>query len=185
VIVEFLGSGNDGDHFFTGATFYPDGSIIASNRSYQFHTQSPIDGGDLDIYWMYLNGAPYYGHSYGDMASGREPGEGDPCTYTIGYWKNHSWDGAVVWVNGQPVDEALGQSIMWNAKGNNWSMFFAQLIAAKLNCATCPVVLDADAFLATQNVTGWYQAFANGAQKAAANVHKDALDAFNNSNHCN
>lgn len=183
VLVDFLGSGGDGDHFFTGAAFYADGSIIASNRSYQFHTQNPVDGSDLGVYWMYLNGAPYYDHNYGDMASGPFPSAA--CTYTIGYWKNHSWDGVMLSVNGQSVDEGLGKSILSNAKGNNWSMFFSQLIAAKLNCATCSVVLEADAFLATQSVTSWYQAFADGAQKAAANAHKDALDAFNNSNHCN
>jgi len=182
VVMEFLGSGNDGNHLFTGAAFYADGSIIGSNGSYQFHTQNPVDGSDLAIYWMYAGGAPFYGHNFGDMANGPMPEQS--CNRTIGYWKNHSWDGAVVYVNGVTVDEALGQSILWNAKGNNWSMFFAQLIAAKLNCPTCSVVLEADAFLATQNVTSWYQAFANGAQKAAANAHKDALDAFNNSNHC-
>jgi hypothetical protein len=180
VVFEYIGTGSDGSHFFTGASLYSDGLIIGANRVAEFHTQSPADASDQAVYWMYTNDGPFYNHNFGDMAGGPFAG----CTRSKGYYKNHSWNGDVVYVNGEIVDEALGQSILWHAKGKNWSMFFAQLITAKLNCPTCAVVVAADSWLLTQNVDDWYARFDSRAQKATANTHKDALDAFNNSRHC-
>jgi len=120
------------------------------------------------------------------------------CTRTIGYWKNHSWDGAVVRVNADDINEATGREsiagmkdgMLWKARGNNFSLLWAQLIAAKLNCGvfdcTGGSIDAAELFLASSGigVSNFDDAFANKTQKRRANELANVLDLFNNMFHC-
>ncbi|MCK5378922.1 MAG: hypothetical protein KAJ78_05925, partial [Acidobacteria bacterium] len=139
---------------------------------------------------MYLGGSPFT-YWWGDMANGSMTV--DVCTFTIGYYKNHSWDGATVDVCGVTVDEELGMEILSNAKAKNFSMLFAQYIAARLNVGDVggyTVIDDAEAWLCQQEnaVDGgelfWDATFYDKTQKAEANSFMGPLDEFNNSNHC-
>jgi len=139
-------------------------------------------------YPMYLNGSPY-AYTFGDMSSGSM----QLCGFTIGYYKNHDWNGAGVNICGVPIDETAGKEILWNATGRNFSMLFAQLIAAKLNindAGGLSIIDDAEAWLCQQtnaydgNQLIWDADFDSKAQKSVANQFKDPLDAFNNANHC-
>ncbi len=139
---------------------------------------------------MYLNGSPF-AHNWGDMANGSM--NFDICTFTIGYYKNHDWEGRGVHVCGVEVDQNDGQMILSNARGNNFSMLFAQLIAAKLNvydAAGVAVIDDAEAWLCQQENAfdgvelTWDEKFYDKTQKGLANSYMVPLDDFNNSNHC-
>ncbi len=139
---------------------------------------------------MYLNGQPFT-HGWGDMANGLMPP--DVCTFTIGYYKNHSWDEATVDICGVTVDEGMGKAVLKKARGNNFSMLFAQLIAAKLNVGyggSISEIDDAEAWLCQQENAFdgvelfWHADFYDKAQKAEANSFMVPLDDFNNSNHC-
>ncbi len=148
---------------------------------------------DGDPFPMYLDGDEFI-HAWGDMANGSM----DLCTLTIGYYKNHDWEGGGVHVCGVPVGQGYGQEILSNARGNNFSMLFAQLIAAKLNvndAGGIAVIDDAEAWLCEQANAAildddvvvdldWDAKFNNKTQKGLANSYKDPLDDFNNSNHC-
>jgi len=149
----------------------------------------------VETYPMDLSGAPF-DHINGDMTYGREVF----CTRTIGYWKNHSWDGMVITICDVEVDEELGQVILWNANGSNFSMLFAQLIAAKLNtydyddsnCIDCDdVIVDAEWWLCEQqdiiNPDGslnWDKTFDSCHQKYMAAYYWERLDYCNNKYEC-
>lgn len=132
-------------------------------------------------------------HRYGDMSNGLMGGFGGKCTLTIGYYKNHDWYGAEVHICGVPIDEEFGANILWNAKGKNFSMLFAQMIAAKLNVGDAtgvPFIDEAENWLCRQENAFdggelfWRAKFEDKNQKRTANSYKNTLDDFNNSNHC-
>lgn len=123
------------------------------------------------------------------------------CTRTIGFWKNHTWDGMAIEYGDEtideltgrsnPVDEKPGNGILWNAKGKNYSMLFAQWIAAKLNCdgGNCGInLLDrAEFFLHNEGVTTtnyMTMEFADKRAKRDASLLSMALDNFNNGFSC-
>lgn len=67
------------------------------------------------------------------------------CTRTIGYWKNHDWDGMVIESDvlgvinqelGRGDDPAMKprNGLLWMARSKDLTMVLAQWIAAKLNC---------------------------------------------------
>lgn len=146
------------------------------------------NGGPLfgDSYTMYLNGEPFE-HQWGDMTTGRL---GVICTRTIGYWKTHSWNGATVTICGEPVNETLGKEILWAARGNYFSMLFAQLIAAKLNVNNAtgiPEIDEAEAWLCSlPPEIEWNTPFKGQywSYKSAATALWSALDNFNNEFEC-
>ena len=150
---------------------------------------SKADAGTVARLKMHLAGTPFDHHG-GDMTVGPLM---ELCTRTIGYWKNHPWDGRTVTICGITVNEDLGKKILWDARGNNFSMFFAQLIAAKLNCGDCvglTVIDDADWWLCQQPdiITGgklnWSKSFDSKEQKSQAASYWEALDDFNNEYEC-
>lgn len=116
--------------------------------------------------------------------------------HSKGYWKNHSWEGTTLTLLGVTIDEASGKMILWNARGNNFSMLFAQLIAAELNtngstALVIPEIEEAKIFLqAVEDEYGdvvlddgtlnWERPFDTEEQKAEAEALWEALDAFNN-----
>lgn len=175
------------DTFVTGLAFRANGwgGPVGSQTS-PTKTFLVMDGS----FPMYLNGSPF-NYGWGDMANGSM----NMCTLTIGYYKNHDWNGTGVHVCGVMVDEDFGANIMWNAKSKNFSMLFAQLIAAKLNVGDAgglAVIDDAEAWLCSQDNAFdpathellWDADFADHSQKADANSFEGPLDDFNNSNHC-
>jgi len=120
------------------------------------------------------------------------------CTKTIGYWKNHDWPGTVT-INGFSIDQDFGscdvagekkpcEGILWNAKGKDFSMLYAQLIAAKLNTNNVigiPIIDDAEKFLAVNAPS--LPAFNDPIPKSlkgAYSGHVEALSTFNENNHC-
>jgi hypothetical protein len=155
-----------------------------------------------------MSGGVAFDHTWGDMSIGpfpQPPGPTNPiptfCTYTIGYWKNHAWQGKTITILGVTVDEAYGKTILSKAKSLNMSMLFAQLIAAKLNVnnATGIAVIDgAENFLAVlDKATGdivkyqagkpylnWNRAFGSATEKQLATYWSGLLDEFNNIYHC-
>lgn len=156
----------------------------------EFDTQ-----GIVTNYPMYFGTDPYTQYKYGDMTVGPL----QICTKTIGYWKNHSWGGKIVTILGQDVNEETGKNIMTGASGKNFSMFFAQLIAAKLNFGGYNEVISAaEAYLLSQFLAGWKKAegdapleaevyfkpFPSKSVKTTASGHWEALDEFNNMYPC-
>lgn len=141
--------------------------------------------GLVRTYQMYYNGSPY-NYLYGDMSVG-------PlriCTRTIGYWKNHSWDGRTVTICGQTYDEESGKALLADANGKTWSMFYAQLIAAKLNTdnvSGIQLIDDAEAYLCTYGsapeVAFTREQKKDGTKSIAAGYWTD-LDNFNNTYEC-
>ena len=141
-------------------------------------------------------------HIFGDMASAVGPIGMLPCTYTIGYWKNHPWEYSEgsgfpgsVQLCGETIGESDGKQILRSAKNSNFSMLTAQLIAAKLNAGASAagtpimdVIRDAEAFLCEQvdpeGKRGWSQTFdrtvrGGFTQKQWATDYKDDLVYFN------
>jgi hypothetical protein len=186
VYADNVGSGPAGNPFFTGlavrANGYGDlvGSTSGTRPSYIF-VISKSDASSEGQFAMY-KGGNYY-NWYGDMTVG-------PlvlCTKTIGYWKNHDWDGQVVQICGDSyIGENVGKEILRNARGRDFSMFFAQLIAAKLNTNNATgiaVIDDAEAWLCSQSVE-WDDEFESKSQKRVAAGYWEALDEFNNQFHC-
>jgi len=165
------------------------GTLIASEKvGDNFLTLPRGVGGILDTFPMYLNGSPYT-YTFGDMSAGSMK----LCTRTIGYYKSHDWDGAGVNICGVPVDETMGKKILWAATGKNFSMYFAQLIAAKLNVndsGGVTVIDAAESWLCKQSnaVSGgqliWDAHFTSKAQKYMATFYQEKLDWFNNAYEC-
>lgn len=118
------------------------------------------------------------------------------CAFTIGFWKNHSWEGqTITFFEGTGdeliIDEVIGQAALKTARGNNFSMLVAQLIAAKLNCGgddcTGGDIDAAEDLLQANGVTtaaDFQNRFPNKQVKREAGTIKDALDRFNNSFPC-
>lgn len=182
VYATHLGEGDTGS-YFTGLAIRANGwgDLVGSTHEDEIFVVDKTNASTADTFEMYLGGSPY-NYEYGDMTAG-------PlvlCTKTIGYWKNHSWDGATVSICGDTIDESEGKEILWNARGNNFSMFFAQLIAAKLNTNNAtgiPTIDDAEAWLCAQGVE-WDSDFASKQQKREAAAYWEDLDAFNNQYEC-
>lgn len=178
--------------FFTGMAVRANGlgDLIGSNKNHDdMMLYSKTDASLIATLPMYLNGSPF-DHEFGDMTVGQL----GICTRTIGYWKNHPWNGQTVTICGEIVNEELGMQILWDARGKDFSMFFAQLVAAKLNTydsSGVPVIDDAMAWLCMQpdifNGDGelnWHKSFDSQEQKQEASAHWEALDYFNNQYHC-
>jgi len=100
------------------------------------------------------------------------------CGFTIGYYKNYDWNGAGVNICGVSIDENAGKESLSNATGTNFSMLFAQLIAAKLNvndAGGLSIIDDAEAWLCEQanaydgRQLIWDADFDSKAQKSLAN----------------
>ncbi len=139
-------------------------------------------------YAMYEGGSPY-DYLNGDMSNG-------PlvlCTRSKGYWKTHPWNGATVTICGVEVDEAFGKEIMWNANASNFSMFFAQLIVAKLNvfdATGVPAIDEAEAWLCAQpdimigGSLNWDKSFDSKDQKREARDYWWALNCLNHQFRC-
>ena len=181
-----LGSGDTGS-YFTGLAIRANGwgDLVGSTHQDEIFVVAKTDASTVATFMMYLSGSPY-DYEYGDMTVGPLV----PCTRTIGYWKNHDWDGATVTICEETVDEELGKKILWGARGNNFSMFFAQLIAAKLNTNNAtgiPEIDDAEAWLCEEqglHVTDWNSDFTSKPQKREAAGYWEDLDAFNNQYLC-
>lgn len=160
------------------------GDLVGSEpQREQITVLDKTNGSAVESFPTYLGGSRFYLNN-GDMTVG-------PlmlCTRTIGYWKNHSWDNATVTICGVPVDETLGKEILWGARGNNFSMLFAQMIAAKLNCNTCGVTseqwLCAQPDITTNGTLNWNKTFDSKQQKREAAGYWEALDEFNNQYEC-
>lgn len=131
------------------------------------------------------------------------------CTYTIGYWKNHSsnitpllpqslglqYSGSkrlLVTTSAMAVD-VLSQDIYGDAS-NGITKLYAQLLAAKLNVqqgasssAVATSFSDADSFLGQYNFNDW-STLSSTVQNQILSVH-ETLDVYNNGNigpgHCN
>lgn len=146
-------------------------------------------GGTLPVFQMKYDDLNFP-YQYGDMSLGPFA----LCTRSIGYWKKHSWNDAVITIGGLPIDENLGNEILRNAKGKNFSMLFAQLIAAKLNMNNStgiPIMDDAEIWLCSQPeiINGdlslnWNKDFDSKQQKREAADYWEALDDFNNMYEC-
>jgi hypothetical protein len=190
-----IGAAND--EFFTGLAVRANGlgDLAGSDTDdNEIHVQSkspPAQDVPPSPYDMVLNHGDY-DYTFGDMANGPL---GDLCTATIGFYKNHDWMNGVTLcglsedTSVVPIDQATGQGILWGATGKDFSMLFAQLIAAKLNSGNgdgVQVVEDAEQWLCEQSNaydgTDIYPhaSFTSTAQKATATNYESQLDAFNN-----
>jgi hypothetical protein len=142
-------------------------------------------GAVIADYPMFLNGKPH-DYQYGDMSVGSL----ELCTKTIGYWKNHPWNGTGITICGVLVREEDGKDILWSARGNNFSMLFAQLIAAKLNTNNStgiPEIEAAENYICTIWAGGWQDHVNDSipkSEKKAVTALWRALDAFNNQFGC-
>ncbi len=165
------------------------GDIVATTGGNQVRVLDKETGQDaIDPLPLFLEGEPFV-VAGGDMTSGPLA----LCTRTIGYWKNHDWDRSIT-ILGVPVSQTEGQMVLRNATSKDFSMLFAQLIAAKLNVNNAtglPVIDDAEAWLATQTglihpdgSINWFKGFEYKKTKVIAGHYKDALDEFNNAYHC-
>jgi hypothetical protein len=109
---------------------------------------------EIASYPMFRDGLPYTVYQFGDMSAGPQW----LCTKTKGYWKNHSWNGAGITICGILVLEEEGKDILWGARGNNYSMLFAQLIAAKLNTHDSTGIAEiemAESYICAKWGSGW------------------------------
>lgn len=190
VTATFIGGPSDA-HAFRGLALRANGygDLVATTAGDEIHILGKSNGGDaITPLPLMLGGAPFDSKA-GDMSNG-------PlvlCTRTIGYWKNHDW-GRSISVLGVWVDEVEGSNVLWNASGKNFSMLFAQLIAAKLNVNNATgltVIDDAEAWLIAQpniinpdGTINWFKTFDSNQQRQQAEAHKDALEAFNIDNKC-
>lgn len=189
-----LGSGGTGS-YFTGLAIRANGygDLVGSTHEDEIFVVDKTDASTIETFMMYLSGSRY-DYEYGDMTVGPL----ELCTRTIGYWKNHPWNDATITICDVPLDEELGKMILCDARGNNFSMFFAQLIAAKLNTNNStgiPVIDDAEAWLCGQpdivivNPDGsyslnWNKSFDSKWQKREAAEYWEDLDYFNNEFEC-
>ena len=159
------------------------------------YSVSILDGSISVIYPMYVGSNRYWTYGRGDATAG-------PlvlCTKTIGYWKNHSWNGEKITICGVTISEngdgingeVDGKEILWNARGKNHSMLFAQLIAAKLNTYNWngfPEIDDAENYIcANLGGNNWLQnvdSSISKGEKSYVSSLWEALDAFNNMYEC-
>lgn len=217
VVATWIGGTQETSRRFTGLAVRVNGmgdlvgSITAGVFSNTVAVVDKTTGLFTETFPMMKDGVPF-DHTWGDMSIGpfpRPPETNEPpttnitfCTYTIGYWKNHSWEGKKVSILGVVVDEAYGKMILQNAKGKNMSMMFAQLIAAKLNVnnATGIQLIDAaeDYLVTMDEFTGdivipdgkggwllnWNRAFDSDTVKSITTYWAGLLDDFNNMYHC-
>ncbi len=189
VYATYLGKDPSDNHWHTGLAIRANGigDLVASTHEDRIHILDKSNGNIVTTFDMYLDGSPY-DHQYGDMSVG-------PLilfTYTTGYWKSHSWCNELALICGVPVDETQGKYILYYAHSKNFSMLFAQLIAAKLNTnnsSGIPIIEDAELWLCSQtgiiNNDGklnWNKCFDSETQKRTATNYSTALDDFNNSN---
>lgn len=172
------------------------------------HEQSLATAQDVgnSPYTMYLvsNGVSTpYNYTLGDMSNGAL---GQLCTRTIGYYKTHDWYyggspdypatvticGVGITQYGSGTAEA-GQDFLNGVgyaskpNGTDFSMLFAQLIAAKLNTgdADTPMISEVDTWLCAQGVENngqldFHMQFTSEAQAQTANYYASVLDTFNN-----
>lgn len=185
----YLGASGVGD-YFTGMAIRDNGTgdLVGSTHDNRIFLVDKTNGLTLGTFWMYLGGSPY-SYEYGDMTVG-------PfvfCTRTIGYWKNHSWNGETVIICGVEVSEngtINGMDILWGARGKDHSMLFAQLIAAKLNCGNCvgiPAIDEAESYICTKWSTSWPFQVHDSIPKQDKDYVSglwEALNAFNNMYEC-
>ena len=181
----YLGKSPTDNNFYTGLAVRANGmgDLVGSNRANAISVLDKSNGSMGDVFAMYLGSSPYE-YTNGDMTVGPL----SLCTYTIGYWKNHSWRGTVALICGVPVDETSGKNILSNASSKDFSMLFAQLIGAKLNTNNStgiPVIDNAEEWLCAQSgiitdtTLNWNKSFDSKAQKSTANGYSKALDDFN------
>lgn len=191
-VVYAIYRGENGSHF-RGLAIGPGGNILGSDSgSDQIVVVDPETGAAQDYRSMFKTVAESgffndegFDHTLGDMATGPSI----RCGRTIGYWKNHGWDEALVSLNGEAIDPDRGHQILWDARGRNFSMLFAQLIAAKLNCPECEqtATIDAaEAFLLSSGVTSdnYDERFLDGQQKREGAKYWAKLDSFNSQYAC-
>lgn len=140
----------------------------------------------IETFPMYLDGLPYSIYQFGDMSIGPK----ELCTHTIGYWKNHSWNGSAVTICGVLVDEDWGKEILWSARGNGYFQLFAQLIAAKLNTNNSTGIPEIDAaedYIEARWSSDWPDHILESIPKSEKKIARplwEALDNFNNQFHC-
>lgn len=215
VTATWVGGQQDPERRFTGLAIRANGlgdlvgSISKGGYADTVAVVDKVTGDFISVVPLLKDGQPY-DHVWGDMSIGPFPQEEPPetneppvfCTYTIGYWKNHSWDGATVTILDVEIDEATGKEILRNAKSKNMSMLFAQLIAAKLNvnnASGVDIIDAAEDFLSVldevthdimiQDASGewvinWNRDYDNDEVRAIAAHWKTLLDEFNNMYHC-
>ncbi len=176
--VKELGNGD-----LLGSTTNPGNWIVEVSRT---------DSSVLNYFQMIDEYGNPFDHIYGDMTTG--PLVFPLCTKTIGYWKNHSWGGATVTICGLVINERLGKRILKSARFRNFSMLFAQLIAAKLNTHNVvgiDFIDEAEAWICSLGIVGhgdsWWTTDFFGPterrikqQKWMATTYGRTLDNFNN-----
>lgn len=178
---------------FRGLALGSEGRIVGSDsESDQILLLDPATGTVEDyrsIFRSTLESEPsaeiQFNHTLGDMTAAPAL----RCAKTIGYWKNHHWDGATVVLNGEEIDQDRGHQILWDARGKNFSMLFAQVIAAKLNCPDCGrrgAMDAAERFLLSHGVTAdnYDEHFENRRQKWRGAKYAEKLDGFNTQYAC-
>ncbi len=209
VIAHAVGSAPPSGTRFTGLALRANGlgdvvgSANAGPHPSSIVVVDKVTGQLTESYPFMEKGVPF-AHVWGDMSVGPlalEPASPVFCTYTIGYWKNHAWDGRTVSILGVTVDEALGKQILKGASSKNMSMLFAQLIAAKLNvnnASGIEVIDGAEDYLAVLdgatadiviNAAGgqtlnWKRPHSSGTEKSLTAYWSGLLDEFNNVYHC-
>ncbi len=198
--------GNSPGDFFTGVAIRANGfgDMAGSTHASEVHTQSLLNAQDTpgSPHPMYKDGSPYI-YQYGDMSNGPL----QLCTRTIGFYKNHGWLGRGVTICGKVITEdgasgtedgqafLNGDGYSKGPNGTDFSMFFAQLIAARLNTGNAsgvPMIDTAEAWLCSQDVVlpsgnlDFHASFDNKSQKSVAATYASELDSFNNSceNNC-
>jgi hypothetical protein len=190
----FLGSSDPIDNKVTGLAIRANGygdllGSVFGGEIYVMDKSNGLWGGTLPIFQMKHNDKNFR-YQYGDMSLGPFA----LCTRSIGYWKKHSWNDAVIAIGSIQIDESLGNEILRNARGKNFSMLFAQLIAAKLNINNStgiPIIDDAEIWLCSQPdiINGdlslnWDKDFDSKQQKREAAKFWEALGAFNDMYEC-
>jgi hypothetical protein len=165
------------------------GDLTASTESDEVHVLNKTTG--LDVFPaldLFLNNTPF-DSKFGDMSIGPFT----LCTSPMAFWRDHPWEGVRVKVLGVPVNELYGMRIMVNARPSNFSLLFAELIAAKLNTNNSTgiaVIDDTETWMAAQGLINpngtlnWRKPFDSAGQKAQANEFIFQLQTFNVSNPC-
>lgn len=141
----------DAPPFFTGLALRANGfgDLVGSNRlDDEIVVLAKSDASMVETFSMFEDGVPY-DHTGGDLTTGPLA----LCTKTTRFWKAHPWDGAEPTICGISVEEREGKRILRYANRRNFSMLFAQLIAAKLNVNNSTGIAqidDAEAWLCAQ-----------------------------------